>query len=533
MKSGKGKKVIKFPKVNNEKATQSGPQKSNFKDERKESVQLKSIQELADGSDKTQKIRALQRKADHPHDEKNGMTFKANKTGLPDKLKSGIENLSGQSLDDVKVHRNSSKPAQLKAKAFAKGTDIHLAPGQEKHLPHEAWHVVQQKEGRVKPTIRLKSGVAVNDDKNLENEADIMGGKAASFAGIQRRVTNSGVSTSSNTIAQRIPEKRKEFETIVDYFKDHHQSLDLESGAGRLIHNLEDYVDPRYNGDKKQLIKEISADVNNNGIMEALRKQVKSDEGGTAKWALILHHLKSATSDELAEYGSFVGRWAGRTNKWVKTSATLSVQGGMQYAMGNTVSFAAFASRAALNEVHLLLTHTISLSRKLENPFAYHSMITGVSELMEVSKGFETWTAKGFFPSYNDTGAMSEKLTFISNWIKKTRAGLTFIQKGYSSFSRHKHGKNMKVSDVSKKIHDVMGTAELALNSVSIALDSKNRTEQIINNIAKGVRHLLDYLIDLIKFLGAKLHQYYTDWKNNRERGTEREALNPNRDDEQ
>jgi hypothetical protein len=25
-------------------------------------------------------------------------------------------------------------------------------PGQEQHLPHEAWHVVQQKQGRVKPT---------------------------------------------------------------------------------------------------------------------------------------------------------------------------------------------------------------------------------------------------------------------------------------------------------------------------------------------------------------------------------------------
>ena len=28
--------------------------------------------------------------------------------------------------------------------------DIHLGPGQEKHLPHEAWHVVQQKQGQSK-----------------------------------------------------------------------------------------------------------------------------------------------------------------------------------------------------------------------------------------------------------------------------------------------------------------------------------------------------------------------------------------------
>ncbi|MEQ9405973.1 MAG: DUF4157 domain-containing protein [Cyclobacteriaceae bacterium] len=103
---------------------------------------------------------------------------KPNNTGLPDNLKSGIENLSGHSMDDVKVHYNSSRPAQLQAHAFAQGNQIHLASGQEKHLPHEAWHVVQQKQGRVKPTMQLKSSVPVNDDPGLEKEADVMGEKA-------------------------------------------------------------------------------------------------------------------------------------------------------------------------------------------------------------------------------------------------------------------------------------------------------------------------------------------------------------------
>jgi hypothetical protein len=101
-----------------------------------------------------------------------------NRTGLPDNLKSGIENLSGHSLDDVKVHYNSSQPAQLNALAYAQGTDIHVAPGQEQHLPHEAWHVVQQKEGRVQPTLQMNEGVPVNDDAGLETEADVMGAKA-------------------------------------------------------------------------------------------------------------------------------------------------------------------------------------------------------------------------------------------------------------------------------------------------------------------------------------------------------------------
>ena len=102
-----------------------------------------------------------------------------NTTGLPDGLKSGIEALSGISMDGVNVDYNSSQPAQLNALAYAQGRDIHVAPGQERHLPHEAWHVVQQAQGRVKPTMQMKDGVPVNDDKGLEHEADVMGAKAA------------------------------------------------------------------------------------------------------------------------------------------------------------------------------------------------------------------------------------------------------------------------------------------------------------------------------------------------------------------
>ena len=105
---------------------------------------------------------------------------KPNNTGLPNQLKSGIESMSGMSMDHVKVHYNSDKPAQLNAHAYAQGSDIHVAPGQEKHLPHEAWHVVQQAQGRVKPTMQMKAGVPVNDDVSLETEADVMGEKAMS-----------------------------------------------------------------------------------------------------------------------------------------------------------------------------------------------------------------------------------------------------------------------------------------------------------------------------------------------------------------
>lgn len=105
-----------------------------------------------------------------------------NLTGMPDTLKTGLESMSGMDLSDVRVHTNSSQPAQLNALAYAQGNDIHLAPGQEQHLPHEAWHVVQQRQGRVAPTLEV-GGVPVNDDHSLEAEADRMGDLASRGAG--------------------------------------------------------------------------------------------------------------------------------------------------------------------------------------------------------------------------------------------------------------------------------------------------------------------------------------------------------------
>ncbi|NEO37690.1 MAG: DUF4157 domain-containing protein [Moorea sp. SIOASIH] len=138
--------------------------------------------------------RAIQPKGDmignrqHP-----SLEQRPNQTGLPDRLKTGIENLSGYLMDDVRVHYSSAKPAQLQAAAYTQGTDIHVGPGQEKHLPHEAWHVVQQKQGRVKPTLQFQE-VAINDNAVLEREADQMGKTA-----LQYHYQNSGVQLNQDT----------------------------------------------------------------------------------------------------------------------------------------------------------------------------------------------------------------------------------------------------------------------------------------------------------------------------------------------
>ena len=155
------------------------------------SLSQKTIQNKATALQDNRPASILQRKANH--------------TGLPDQLKSGIENLSGHSMDDVKVHYNSDKPAQLQAHAYAQGTDIHIASGQEKHLPHEAWHVVQQKQGRVKPTLQMKGKVNVNDDKGLEKEADVMGAKALQAEGsLQKPLIKAPISTAVQRVVQRL-----------------------------------------------------------------------------------------------------------------------------------------------------------------------------------------------------------------------------------------------------------------------------------------------------------------------------------------
>ena len=68
---------------------------------------------LEDNRESTKQLWALQRLM-------NPLQKQENKTGLPDTLKSGMENLSGMSLDHVKVNFNSPKPAGVQAHALPK-----------------------------------------------------------------------------------------------------------------------------------------------------------------------------------------------------------------------------------------------------------------------------------------------------------------------------------------------------------------------------------------------------------------------------
>ena len=175
------KRLVKKEGIKNSSQESSSQDQNNLAvqlmDNRPEATQLQQLQDSADSGIFNGEIAQLQAAADTSSNTTGPFQFKENNTGLPDNLKSGMENLSGMSLDHVKVHRNSDKPAAVQAYAYAQGSDIHLASGQEKHLPHELGHVVQQAEGRVRPTTSV-NGMAVNDSTTLEKEADSMGARA-------------------------------------------------------------------------------------------------------------------------------------------------------------------------------------------------------------------------------------------------------------------------------------------------------------------------------------------------------------------
>lgn len=149
-----------------------------------------------------------------------------NRTGLPDDLKAGVETLSGLSLNDVQVHYNSSRPTKYEAHAYTQGSEIYVSPGKEKYVPHEAWHVIQQKQGRVRPTMHLK-GTAVSEDTVLEQEADTMGQKALTAAQtIQAKGRPPGTARPYSPVIQRAHDSAEQDDS--DHGTD---SLDLNRGT--------------------------------------------------------------------------------------------------------------------------------------------------------------------------------------------------------------------------------------------------------------------------------------------------------------
>lgn len=133
---------------------------------------------------------------------------------MPPLVQRKMESSFGADFSNVNIHKNSAQSTDMNAHAFTQGNDIHFAPGQynpesqqgQELLGHELTHVVQQRAGVVKPTTQMK-GVGVNDDAALENEADVMGKKAAE--GKPAEVAGVGSGIQKETAVENLSEWRK------------------------------------------------------------------------------------------------------------------------------------------------------------------------------------------------------------------------------------------------------------------------------------------------------------------------------------
>jgi len=117
---------------------------------------------------------------------------------MPPAVRAKMERAFGADFSSVRIHQGPQAQA-LGALAYTQGTSIHFAPGQyhpdsrsgQALLGHELTHVVQQSQGRVRPTTQAK-GAAINDDSTLEHEADALGDRAARGESVREAAGPSG-----------------------------------------------------------------------------------------------------------------------------------------------------------------------------------------------------------------------------------------------------------------------------------------------------------------------------------------------------
>lgn len=106
--------------------------------------------------------------------------------GMPEALQEHLEATFGQDFSEIKVHANSSQASKAGALAFARGKEVHFAPGQfqpdtpqgRQLIGHEFAHLVQQSTQHVKANTAV-GDLPVNDDPALEAAADAMGARFA------------------------------------------------------------------------------------------------------------------------------------------------------------------------------------------------------------------------------------------------------------------------------------------------------------------------------------------------------------------
>lgn len=180
--------------------------------------------------------------AEPPMDpEQNGSGANAG-AGLMAKMEASF----GTTFDDVKLHVDSPEAQAIQAKAFARGNEVHFAPGQfnphsqggQELMGHELAHIVQQRQGRVQANATHAKGLAVNDDRGLEGEADQMGRLAAAGQQVSAHMrgakAGAGVHVTQGAFTSSVSLKRKlkkgEKETPIDATQSLVTSISIPEG---------------------------------------------------------------------------------------------------------------------------------------------------------------------------------------------------------------------------------------------------------------------------------------------------------------
>lgn len=79
-------------------------------------------------------------------------------------------------LERLQEMSNNSPQSKKAAQLQAMINNSHRIVAEQQ--PDEAWHLLQQNQGGLKPTMQMKEQVKLNDDEGLEKDAEVMGAKA-------------------------------------------------------------------------------------------------------------------------------------------------------------------------------------------------------------------------------------------------------------------------------------------------------------------------------------------------------------------
>jgi ribosomal protein S19 len=126
-------------------------------------------------------------------------TTQSSGKSMPEAVQQKMEMAFGANFSQVRVHEGE-EAHKIGALAYTQGNHIHFQPGRynpqsqtgQQLLGHELAHVVQQRSGSV--TAPQHQDIPINDDSQLETEADTQGEKAAQGKAVQTTLNQSASS---------------------------------------------------------------------------------------------------------------------------------------------------------------------------------------------------------------------------------------------------------------------------------------------------------------------------------------------------